>query len=44
MSLTQYQITHMENRMLIDSEWPDYEQDNTFSDEEAFEDDDIDEF
>lgn len=43
MALTQYEITHMENRMLIDSEWPDSEYDE-FSEEEAFEEDDIDEF
>lgn len=43
MGLTQYEITHVENRMLVDSEWP-YEPDICdFSDEEAFEDDDIDE-
>ena len=42
MILTQYQITHMENRMLVDSEWPDREDD--FDDDEEFEDDDIDEF
>lgn len=27
MSLTQYEITHMENRMLVDSEWPDHDTD-----------------
>ena len=43
MILTQYQITHMENRMLVDSEWPDREKDD-FEEEEEFEDDDIDEF
>ncbi len=42
MILTQYQITHMENRMLVDSEWPDREKED-FDDGEAFEDDDIDE-
>ena len=41
MILTQYQITHMENRMLVDSEWPDAEDD--FNEDEEFEDDDIDE-
>lgn len=25
--LTQYQITHIENRMLVNSEWPDDEED-----------------
>ena len=44
MILTQYQITHMENRMLVDSEWPECEPEDEFTDEEAFEDDDIDEF
>ena len=41
MILTQYQITHMENRMLVDSEWPDRDD---FDEDEEFEDDDIDEF
>lgn len=42
MILTQYHITHIENRMLVDSEWPDHEDD--FDEDEEFEDDDIDEF
>ena len=42
MILTQYQITHMENRMLVDSEWSDSEDD--FDEDEEFEDDEIDEF
>ena len=42
MALTQYEITHMENRMLVDSEWPDCERE--FDEEEVFEDDEIDEF
>ena len=42
MILTQYEITHMENRMLVNSEWPDSEDD--FDEDEEFEDDEIDEF
>ena len=41
--MTQYQITHMENKMLVDELWPDSEHDDDFDDEEVFEDDDIDE-
>ena len=37
--LTQYEVMHIENRMVVDSEWP--EEDD---EEEVFEDDDIDEF
>ncbi len=39
--MSQYEVNHMENRMLVDSEWPDTDD---FSDEEEFEEDDIDEF
>ena len=40
--LTQYDITHMGNRTVVDSEWPDYDRDD-WCDWEV-EDDDIDEF
>lgn len=40
--LTQYEITHMENRMLVDEQWPDPDID--WNDEEVFEEDDIDEW
>ena len=43
MILTQYQITHMENRTLVDSEWPRTKDDDDFDEDEVFEDDDIDE-
>ena len=42
--LTQYQIDHQENIMLINSHWPDDDRDDERDDEEVFEDDDIDEF
>ncbi len=48
--LTQYEITHMENRMLVDSEWDDYTEYrepcewDLFSDEDLFEEDLIDDF
>lgn len=40
--LTQYEITHMENRMVMDELWPD--PDDEWDEEEEFEDDEIDEF
>ena len=39
MELTQYEVMTIENRMVVDSEWPE-----EWSDEEVFEEDDIDEF
>ena len=39
--LSQYEVNHMENRMLVNSQWPDSDAD--WDDEEVFEDDDIDE-
>ena len=45
--LTQYQVDHQENIMLIDSHWPDRDRDrydDDWDDEEVFEDDDIDEW
>ena len=42
--LTQYQVDHQENIMLIDSHWPDEDRDGDWDDEEVFEDDDIDEW
>ena len=42
--LTQYQIDHQENIMLINSHWPDDDRDDEADDEEVFEEDDIDEF
>lgn len=51
--LTQYEITHMENRMVVDSEWDDYTEykepceGDLFDDEdfeEDFEEDEIDDF
>ena len=41
--LTQYQIDHQENIMLINSHWPDDDRDDDCDDEEVFEDDEIDE-
>ena len=42
--ITQYQIDHQENIMLINSHWPDEDRDDEYDDEEVFEDDDIDEW
>ena len=42
--ITQYQIDHQENIMLINSHWPDDDRDDEADDEEVFEEDDIDEF
>ena len=42
--ITQYQIDHQENIMLINSHWPDEDRDDEADDEEVFEDDDIDEW
>ena len=43
--ITQYEIDHQENIMLIDSHWPDMDRrDIDWDDEEVFEDDDIDEW
>ena len=46
--ITQYEIDHQENIMLIDSHWPDTDRyddrDDDWDDEEVFEDDDVDEF
>lgn len=41
MELTQYEVMTIENRMVVDSEWPECDE---WSDEEVFEEDDIDEF
>ena len=38
--ITQYQIDHQENIMLINSHWPDEDRDDEADDEEVFEDDD----
>ena len=38
--LTQYQVDHQENIMLIDSHWPDEDRDDEADDEEVYEDDD----
>ncbi len=43
-SITQYQIDHQENIMLINSHWPDEDRDEDWDKEEEFEDDDIDDF
>lgn len=40
--LTQYEITHMENRMLVDEQWPDPDID--WDDEEVFEDDELEDY
>ena len=42
--ITQYEIDHQENIMLINSHWPDEDRDDEADDEEEFEDDEIDEF
>ncbi len=42
--ITQYEVDHQENIMLIDSHWFDRDCDEDWDDEEVFEDDDIDEF
>ena len=42
--ITQYQIDHQENIMLINSHWPDEDRADQDDDEEVFEDDDIDEW
>ena len=39
--MTQYEVNHMENILLLDTEWPDPEE---WDEEEVFEDDEIDEF
>lgn len=39
--LTQYEVMNIENRMIVDSEWP---EDDDCKEEEVFEDDDVDEF
>lgn len=52
--MRQYDVMHMENRMVVDSEWrrwrseprrwaEDHDWDDDFDDEEVFEEDDIDE-
>lgn len=40
--ITQYEVDHQENIMLIDSHWPDTEDD--WDESEVFEDDDIDDW
>lgn len=42
--LTQYEVMNIENRMLVDSEWPEEHEDDEWKEEEVFEDDDVDEF
>ena len=42
--MTQYEIDHQENIMLIDSHWPDENCDDEWDEEEVFNDDEIDEF
>ena len=43
--ITQYEVDHQENLMLVDDHWPDSKrEDADWDDEEVFEDDDIDEF
>lgn len=42
--MTQYQIDHQENIMLINLHWPDDDRDEDWDDEEVFEDDDIEDY
>lgn len=42
--LTQYEVMNIENRMIVDSEWPEEPEDDEWKEEEVFEDDDVDEF
>ena len=47
--MSQYEVNHMENRMLVDSEWPDdkYREPcewDLFDDDDLFEEDMIDDF
>ena len=38
--ITQYEVDHQENIMLINSHWPDTDRDDEYYDEEVYEDDD----